>query len=120
MSKEINNQIYLQIQRFASQFIYKNEEGINAEIAEFLQNQANVTKYNSIIDEDKHYHIKVRLDNFSAKSVKDLFTRFMHFLEYSGGTFYAKKNYQDQIQYLLISVMENGIGFYIEIEFYQT
>lgn len=117
MQQRDDNQVFRRIREFSKQFHYRNEMGLNIEIKDFLQDYSGVKKYSFTVDENNRYFVKILLENFTVRSAKSIFTSFLHFIEYSGATLYTRQEVQNGIRYVLISLTEDGAGFFMEIEF---
>lgn len=89
--------------------------GISIEIKDFFRGCENVETFN--IKEDMVYKVSIKLNRFSLFESKKIFSSFLHFIEYSSGSFYLRKIYNEEIIYSLLTFDDDFEGFYCELEF---
>jgi len=95
------------------------DTGISIEIKDFFRGNESVNEYKLEVIEEKKYRISVNLKTHSVQEAKKVFSAFLHFVEYSGASFYIRKINTEYIEYLLLSVSNNNNGFYCQVLFKQ-
>ena len=117
MNNKNESTFYSKIKQLLAVFSYHSDLGINFELTDLLPDIAHAKKTTFRIDENDHYQITVEIENFSMQSAREAFVDLLHFIEYSGATFYTRQMSEDCIKYLLASLTQDGVGFMMEIEF---
>lgn len=107
----------LMFKQVLEQIICRTDPGISVEIRDFFKGADGIKEYKVEVLENERYRVCVRLNKYSLQDVKKIFSAFLHFIEYSGASFYLRKNNVDSIEYLLLSANEDKTGFYCQILF---
>ncbi|MEL7656353.1 MAG: hypothetical protein AAGU75_10655 [Bacillota bacterium] len=93
------------------------DPGIGIEMKDFFRGCEDVETYNISVSENMIYKIQVKLKTFSLIESKKVFSAFLRFVEYPGGSFYLRKSNNEVTTYSLLTFKENMKGFYCELEF---
>lgn len=94
------------------------EIGIWSEANSFFKDSKDVDVFKFHYDESaKLYEIEVKLKEYNLHKVKGVFASFVQFIEYSCFTLYKRTDYENEIEYVLLSAMESGKGLLIIIKF---
>jgi hypothetical protein len=91
------------------------ELGVTSEINDFLNNHDNVYEFNLNYSENR-YNLLVKLKEYDVIEANLVFTSLVCFIEYSA-TFYIREEYDDRIEYILLSVMTSKKGFLCKVTF---
>jgi|GEM_PF-3219333 len=105
------------INELAKKINYNTDPGITIEITDCLKCEDNISEYNIEFLEDKRYKINITLEKYNIQEAKKVFTSLLHFIEYSAATFYVRTKSDKFVEYLLLSSMEDGTGFFCQIIF---
>ncbi len=104
------------IQQIAKQIYLITDTGISIEIKDFFSTNESVIQYELEVEQNV-YKITIKLKEHNSREAKKVFSRFLRFIEYSGGSFYIRKSNTESIEYLLVSVSEDNKGFYCQLTF---
>lgn len=96
---------------------FETDPGISIEIRDFFRGCENIETFKISVNENMIYIISIKLKTFSLFESKKVFSAFLRFIEYSGGSFYLRKSNNEVIAYSLLTFKENLKGFYCELEF---
>lgn len=92
------------------------EAGIMIEIDSFMKTREDVSEY-SLDYKDGRYILVIQLKNYNLLEVKKIFGSLSRYIEYSS-TFYVREDFDDCIEYTLLSSMCSKRGFLCQIRFY--
>lgn len=102
---------------FAERVSYGIDTGVSIEIKDFFEGNENVKQYILEVADGKKYKISVKLKTYNIQEVKKIFSDFLHFVEYSGASFYVRKTNIECIEYFLLSVDNDDQGLYCHLIF---
>jgi len=101
--------------QLAKQMNCEYEPGLTSEINDFLERQKNISKFDLKYCEN-HFTINIKLKGYNLYEVRNVFSELVGFIEYTS-TFYIREEYEDKIEYLLLSSLSNKKAFMCKIIF---
>lgn len=91
------------------------EIGLTSEINDFLENEYNVSSFD-LSYKDNCFILTVFLKEFNLVKSKEIFSSLVSFIEYNS-TFYVREDFNDYIEYLLLSSMKSKKAFLCKVKF---
>ena len=91
------------------------EPGINCEINDFLESNNRVSSFDLKYCE-KSFVLNITLKNYNMVEVRHVFSTLVRFIEYTS-TFYVREEYEDKVEYTLLSSLKSKKSFLCNITF---
>lgn len=95
-----------------------NIEGLSIEIKDFFSSESYIDDFQlEYSTYNQAYSISCTSDSLTPDGVKDVFMRFVSFIQYPAFTFYTNSKTEEKIEFELISGSEDMICFYCKVIF---
>ncbi len=91
-------------------------DGLAIEIRDCLSSLPEVMDFKLGVFDEKKYLVTIKLNSHNIVNIKKVFNDLLHFIEYTS-TLYERKDYEDNVEYLLLSFTPKKTGFVCKILF---
>lgn len=89
--------------------------GMSRDIKAFFEHNKDIRTYDIKVNENKKILIRMKLNNFSYNSAKDIFMRFVSFVGYRYLNLFVCEDLKNQVKYLYFTAMQNCEGTLMEL-----